>query len=139
MHYKRVVSTNDGFSLAEALVAMGLVLVMSLSLLQSHMSVHRSMHMSLLYSEAMNVAMSFMELERSRAYAAMTTQNLTNITISDAGTVTTSDDRDGNVDITVTDNGDRTKTVQVDVTFNYSAIGQNANHTVSLTTLVADL
>ncbi len=129
---------NKGMTLVEVVLAIGLAAMLCAPLLNIYTNNHHSVRLSQNYLQASDIARSFLEIEKGKAYANMASQGIANYTISDHGTVDVADDLLGSVDLTVTDNGNSTKTLNSVVTWTMKHAGTGQVNSVNFSTLVAD-
>ncbi|MFT5206976.1 MAG: type II secretory pathway component PulK [Candidatus Omnitrophota bacterium] len=129
---------EKGMTMVEVVLAVGLAAMLCAPLLNSYTNNHHSMRLAQNHLQASDIARSFIEIEKGKTYANMTSQTIANFTISDHGTVDVADDLFGSVDLTVTNNGDSTKTLSSIVTWTMKHAGTGQVNSVNFSTLVAD-
>ncbi len=130
---------RSGFSMMEVLVAMLLALIMALGLLRMNLASRYMMRNSRVVLEATNVLQTYMEMQRTLAWAGLVDQAYNDIVVSNTGTADAADDILGDVTIDVTDNGDDTKTVLGTLAWTQRMMGQEINRNISSTTMIADI
>lgn len=130
---------RDGFTLTEVMVTLLLSVFVVSALLWSSLGNRRTGHTGMIYAKAMMTARTYVEQIKALDYSDVANDFINGVTISDNATPEVTDDVTGDVTITVTDNGNSTKTVEVVVDWDLKGLGADAQHQVGLTTMVSDL
>ena len=133
------ISDQSGFTYMEVMATLVIMTIVVGSLMYASIISRHSVRMSMMHLQASEVARTYLENVKAASYAAVVSSTVPNVTLWDNGTAGTTDDIKGTVTTTVTDNGDSTKTVTVNVQWTIRAFNQNRTDQISLATMVSNL
>lgn len=136
---RRIAGNQKGVTIFETSIAIVITLIITLSLLRAHLNVQHSVQQSSHHYEIIHILQSYIETEKSKDYDAVTSQSLSNITLSDNGTDDASDDLTGTVNIAVSATGNDSKQVTATAIWNEKASNAMVTRSESIATRIANV
>lgn len=127
-----------GFTLVEVITSTVLCAFMITALVGSMLSTHHMGAMARVETEALSVLQSYVESEKARPYVSIGSSVNNDVMLSNNLSSAAEDNILGTVVITVTDNGDDTKTIVGTVSWTQRFLNANLSRSVVLTTLVSE-